>query len=112
MSRKVSSGASGVGNWYSREKRVQGRKPWPISASSAPVRYLMMEVLPLCVLPNSQNTGTGVRCAQPFQLFLEPGFAFLGGKEPPQFLQHGIGPSGTADRINFIVLAARRWNAE
>ena len=25
----------------------------------APVRYLMSEVLPLCVLPNSQKTGTG-----------------------------------------------------
>src|SRR6478672_6975673 len=42
-----------------RDVRVQGRKPSPIWASAAPVRYLMIDVLPLCVLPNSQSTGTG-----------------------------------------------------
>jgi hypothetical protein len=50
-----------LGKSYSLEKRVQGRKPVPISASLAPVKYLMMDVLPLCVLPKSQMTGTGVR---------------------------------------------------
>src|SRR5262245_47641213 len=54
------SGASSAGKTYSREKRVHGLKPSPISASSAPVRYLMRLVLPLCVLPKSQKNGTGV----------------------------------------------------
>ena len=62
VSRKVRSGASAVGKWYSCEYRVQGLKPWPISASSAPVRYLMSVVLPLCVLPYSHRTGTGIFC--------------------------------------------------
>src|SRR5438067_6086933 len=53
-------GASSAGKSYSREKRVHGLKPRPISASSAPVRYLIMLVLPLWVLPKSQKTGTAV----------------------------------------------------
>src|SRR5262249_18082413 len=60
VSRKLSSGASAFGNSYWREKRVHGLKPWPISAASAPVRNLTIDVLPLCVLPNSQKMGTGL----------------------------------------------------
>src|SRR2546423_579088 len=41
--------------------RVHGRAPDPTSASVAPVRYLMTDVLPLWVRPNSQKTGTGAR---------------------------------------------------
>src|SRR5262245_10859800 len=61
VSRKVRIGASGAGNGYSRLNRVHGRNPDPTSASSAPVRYLMIEVLPLWVRPNSQKTGDGAR---------------------------------------------------
>src|SRR5260370_28104832 len=42
-----------------RENRVQGLNPLPISAASAPVRYLMIDVFPLWVLPKSQKTGAG-----------------------------------------------------
>src|SRR5262249_53724001 len=41
------------------ENFVQGWKPLPISARSAPVRNLTTEVLPVCVLPRSQKTGWG-----------------------------------------------------
>ena len=37
----------------------RAENPPPISASSAPVRYLIIDVFPLPVFPNSQNTGTG-----------------------------------------------------
>src|SRR5262249_3744751 len=43
---------------------VQGWKPLPISAFSAPVMNLTTLLLPLWVLPKSQKTGVGARARQ------------------------------------------------
>ena len=52
-------GNSASGKSNCRECCVSGRKPLPMLASSAPVRKRTMDVFPLPVFPNNQNTGTG-----------------------------------------------------
>ena len=62
VSRKRTMGAS-RGKSKTRADVVQARKPLPISASSACVSSLMIDVLPLWTLPISQTTGAKRRAA-------------------------------------------------